>query len=150
MHSFLGCPNFYESLEGSPQIFRHCEIKTIDRIVIPYYPKAFRHHEISETQGSHFRNFSVLWDKKDQQNRDTRIIQNILIPECCWNTDGFAHDDFWRCETKKLDKFVITLLSKNFWYQNISETQKGSPTMFFGDLGQKNFDAKTWHPPSYP
>ena len=41
---------------------------------------------------------------------------------------------------------MITLLSKNFWYQNISERQKDSPTMFFGDLGQKDFDGKTWHP----
>ena len=26
-------------------------------------------------------NFLVLWDKNDQQNRDTRIIQKILKPE---------------------------------------------------------------------
>ena len=41
---------------------------------------------------------------------------------------------------------MIPLLSKNFWYQKFSERQKGSPTMFFGDLGQENFDGKTWHP----
>ena len=58
---------------------------------------------------------------------------------------GFDYDYFWRCETKNFHKVVIPLLSKNFWYQNISERQKGSPTMFFGDLRQKNFDGKTWH-----
>ena len=51
---------------------------------------------------------------------------------------------------KKIDKIVIPLLSKLVWYQNISETQKCSPTMIFGDLGQKNFDGKKWQPPSYP
>ena len=47
---------------------------------------------------------------------------------------------------KKIDKIVIPLLCKNVWYQNISETQKGWPTLFFGDLGQKNIDGKKWHP----
>ena len=43
---------------------------------------------------------------------------------------------------KKNRKIVIPLLSKDFWYQNISETQEGAPTMFFGSLWQKNFDGK--------
>ena len=52
---------------------------------------------------------------------------------------------------KKIDKIVIPLLCKNFWYQNISETQKGSPTMFFGDLGQKKLRRKNVRPSlSYP
>ena len=96
--------------------------------------------------GGFSTNFLALRDKNNRQNRDTPIIQQILKPEQFWNTNGFAHDDFWRCETKKFDKIVIPFLSKNFWYQNISETQNGSPTMFSGDLGQKNFDGKTWHP----
>ena len=54
---------------------------------------------------------------------------------------------FWHCTTKTHDRIVIPLLSKNFWCQNRSETQKGSPTMFFGDLGQRNIDGKTWDPP---
>ena len=45
---------------------------------------------------------------------------------------------------------MIPLLSKDFWYQSNSEKQEGAPTMFFGNLGQKNFDGKTWHPPFYP
>ena len=96
--------------------------------------------------GGFSTNFSALWDQNKRQNRDTPIIQKILNSEHFWNTDGFAHDDLWRCETKKFDKIVIPLLSKIFWYQNISERQNGSPTMFFGDLGQKDFHGKTWHP----
>ena len=42
------------------------------------------------------------------------IIQKILIPEYFQNTERFDHDDFWRCETKELDKIVITLLSNKF------------------------------------
>ena len=80
-----------------------------------------------------------------RQNRDTPIIQDILIPEYFWNTERFAHDDFWRCETKKSTKSWYPYYPKKFCCQNISEEQKVSPTMFFGDLGQKNFDAKLWH-----
>ena len=47
---------------------------------------------------------------------------------------------------KKIDNIVIPLLSKIFWYQNISETQKGSPTMFFGDMGQKTSTTKRDNP----
>ena len=72
-----------------------------------------------------------------RHNRDTPIIQNILIPEYFWNTDGFAHDDFWHCETKTNDRIVIPLLSINFWNENNSETQTGSPAMIFGDVRQK-------------
>ena len=51
---------------------------------------------------------------------------------------------------------MIPLLSKTFWYQNISETQNGSPTIVFGDLRQRirqscdtpivqrNFDVRTF------
>ena len=93
---------------------------------------------------------SALWDKNNRENRDTLIIQKILIQEYFWNTERFAHDDFWRCEKKKFEKIVIPCCPKQFRYQNNSETQNGSPTMFFCDLGQTIFDGKTWHPPSYP
>ena len=146
MHEILGCHNFFESLEAAPQIFRHCEKKTIDKIVIPYYPKASRYHKISETHGSPYENFRYC---------ETKRIDRIVIPilskkfgnqKNSENTDVFAHGDFWWCETKQINKIVILLLSKIFWYQNISETQKCSPTMFFGVLGQRNIDGKTWHP----
>ena len=51
---------------------------------------------------------------------------------------------------KKTTKSWYRYYPKDFWFQNVSETQKGSPTMFFGDLGQTISDGKTWHPPSYP
>ena len=88
---------------------------------------------------------TVRQKQNNRQNRDTPIIQQTLKPEQFWNTDGFAHDDFWRCETKNFHKIVIPLLSKNFWYQNVSERQKGSPTTIFGDVKQKS-SAKLWYP----
>ena len=43
---------------------------------------------------------------------------------------------------KNLTKLRYSYLSKDFWYQNNFETQEGARTMFFGNLGQKNFDGK--------
>ena len=62
----------------------------------------------------------------------------------------FSPQVFWHCETKTINRIVITLLSKTFWYQNNSETQNGLPTMSFGDERRKNSDGKTWNPPQYP
>ena len=87
---------------------------------------------------------SALWDKNNRENRDTLIIQKILIQEYFWNTERFAHDDFWRCEKKKFEKIVIPYYPKKFRYQNNSVTPKGSPTMIFGDLRQKK-STKLWH-----
>ena len=67
----LGALIFCESLEDSPQFFRHCEEKTIDRIVIPYCPKAFRYHKISETQGSPYEIFRYC---------ETKRVDRIVIP----------------------------------------------------------------------
>ena len=71
IHEIFGCPNFFESLEDSPQIFRHCEEKTINGIVIPYYPKAFRYHKIPETQGSPYEIFRYC---------ETKRVDRIVIP----------------------------------------------------------------------
>ena len=71
VHSFFGCPNFFESLEVSPQIFWHCETKTIDRIVLPYYPKVSRYQKISKTQGSPYEIFRYC---------ETKTIDRIVIP----------------------------------------------------------------------
>ena len=52
----------------------------------------------------------------------------------------------WRVVPRKLlamwdkkirQKIVILLISEIFWYQNISETHRGSPKKFFGSVGQK-------------
>ena len=50
MHKMFGCPIFVESMEGSPQVFWHCETKTIDRIVIPLLSKKILNKINSETQ----------------------------------------------------------------------------------------------------
>ena len=68
---------------------------------------------------------------------DTRIILKHRRVRSRW---------FLAMWDKKIDKIVMTLLSKIFWNQNNSETQKDSPTTHFGDLGQKNSDGKTWQP----
>ena len=149
MSKIFECPKLFESLNGSPQKIGTVRQRSSTK---SWYilSKDFSIPEHFWNTRVLLRNFSVLWDKKDQQNRDTTIIQKNSKPEYFWNTDGFAHENFCRCETKKFDKIVTPLLSKNFWYQNISETQKGSPTVFFGDLVQKKLLRKKVTPPSYP
>ena len=60
------------------------------------------------------KQFLALWDKNNRQNRDTPFIQKNLIPEYFWNTEGFAHDDFRYCETKKTTKSWYPYYPKNF------------------------------------
>ena len=74
MQKILGCPNFFESLEESPQIFRHCETKTNDRIVIPLLSEKFWNKNISEEQTR--SPAMILGDvrQKNWQNCDTPII----------------------------------------------------------------------------
>ena len=75
--------------------------------MIPYYPKAFRYHKISETQGS-------------------------------------PYEIFRYCDTKRVDRIVIPILSKKFGNQNSSEKQTCSPTVIFGDVRQ-NKSTKLWY-----
>ena len=92
------------------------------------------------------------------RHRETKKFKKVVID--CYpiffryqkvsELQGSSYKIFWYCETKTINKIVIPLLSKDFWYQSNSETQEGAPTMFFGNLGQKNFDGKTWLPPFYP
>ena len=133
-------------IEGFPTTkFGTVRQKVPKKVVIVCYSKFFRYQNISELQGSPYENF-------------------------------------WYCETKTINKIVISLLFKNFWNQNNSKHRRvrprwflamwdkktskkcdtpiiekvlipehlwnteGSPTMFFGNLGPKNFDGKTWQP----
>ena len=100
---FLGALKIFESLEGSPQVFQHCETKTINRIVIPLLSKKFWNKNISETQtGSPAMILGDVRQKKLQESWypyypkkfDNRIF---------WNTEVFAHDVFRRFGTKIFD-----------------------------------------------
>ena len=44
----------------------------------------------------------------------TLLSKTFLMPEHFWNTEGFAHYDFRRRETKKNQQNRDTLISKNF------------------------------------
>ena len=89
--------------------------------------------------------FLALWDKINRQNRDTPFIQKNLIPEYFWNTEGFAHEDFRRCETKKFNKIVIPLLSNKYFNTRTFPKHKGPPTKNFGTVRQKR-STKSWYP----
>ena len=79
VHKIFGCPNFYETLEFSPQVFWHCETKTINRNVITLLSKTFCYQNSSETQkGSPTMIFGDVRQKKIRQSCDTRIVQNTF------------------------------------------------------------------------
>ena len=104
--------------------------------------KIFSIPEISELQGSSYEICLVLWDKNDQQNRDTRIIQKILKPEFFWNTGGFAHDDFWRCETKKRTKLWYPFYLKTFDTRTFLKHRGVHPRCFSAIWDQKTSTEK--------
>ena len=61
---------------------------------------------------------------------------------------GFPHEDFRHCETKDFGRKIVRpppppFLLNFFPYHKFSETQKGSPTKFFGTARQKTSDEKT-------
>ena len=109
MLKVYGCPNLSKSLKSFQQKFRLCETK---KPTISWYPilQKFLIPEHFWNTRVPLRNFLVLWDNKDWQNRVTPKTQN------------------------------------NFLNQNNSDTQNGSPTLFFGDVRQKFSDGKTWRP----
>ena len=87
------------------------------------------------------RNVSVVWDKKPRQ----KIVicpsyaKKSSIPEIFWNTEGFFYEMFRFCEAKNVDKksWYPLLMHKVFRYQIFSETQRSSPTKFFGTVRRK-------------
>ena len=74
---------------------------------------------------------SALWDKNNRENRDTLIIQKILIQEYFWNTERFAHDDFWRCEKKNSKKLWYLVVQNNFDTRMILKHRTVRPRCFF-------------------
>ena len=104
-----------------------------------------------------------MWDKKfSTENLDTPpflsinfFATGIILKQ---STQGFPYEILRHCETK----YFLTenrdtppsspspppsLIHKFFRYQKFCETQKGSPTNFFGTVRQNNFDKKSWNPP---
>ena len=53
-------------------------------------------------------------------------------------------------EQRNWQKIVTLLISKIIWYQDVSETHKGSPTKLFGAVRRKNFVRKSWYTPFMP
>ena len=86
------------------------------------------------------KNFGT-WDQKFWQTHDTWLSKNFSKPEHFRNT-RFPYENFRYCETKKINKIVTPYYAKIFWYQNLSETQKGSPTSFLGGFGRTISDGK--------
>ena len=102
--------------------------------------------------------------KLPKKNRDiSSFAWNFLTTEIFWNTVGFRWEIFSTVRQYILDKKSWNSLwsppspefPKTFRYQKDSETQKVSPTKFFGVARQQNFNGKSWNSPapialSYP
>ena len=133
VHKIFGCPNFFESLEGSPQVFWHCETKTIDRIVITLLSKTFWYQNSSETQnGSPTMIFGDVRQKKLDKIVIPLLSRRLLMPEHFWNTERFAHDVFRRFWTNKSRRKMwhpfFSIIFFPYW--KVSQTQKRSPWSF--------------------
>ena len=148
---------------GSPMMFfGGVRQKIFDRK--SWYPtlmhKVFRYQKTSETQkGSPTGFFGIM----RQKNFPRRIVIPPTSPpplSCMTFFDTwislkyrrFPCEDFRYCETKSIRQKIeippppLSFIYKIFWYQKFSETEKGSPTKFFGTIRQKKFDEKWWYP----
>ena len=79
--------------------------------------------------------------------------ENFGIPLLClnsfdtrnsWNTKGFHAKSFGTLRQKKSTKSWYSSYTKHFWWRNVSETLKGSPTNNFGTARQKILNRKSW------
>ena len=73
---FFYTPNFLKHWRDAHEIFRHCETKSFrcKNVIPPNMHKIFLYPKFSETLKGCPRNFSVLWDKKNPQNRDAPLL----------------------------------------------------------------------------
>ncbi len=170
-HKVLRHQKFFETPKGSPTKFfgtvRQFSTENLDTPPSPLIHKLFRCRKLSETQHRrvHLQNFSALWDKKFS----TKIL--ILPPPLLsinffatgnflkHTAECFNYEIFRQCETKNFRRKILILppppsypytfsLPEIFW----NTPPNVSTTKFFGNVGQKIFDGKSWYSPlpSYP
>ena len=141
---------------------RQFSTENLDTPPSPLIHKLFRCRKLSETQHRrvHLQNFSALWDKKFS----TKIL--ILPPPLLsinffatgnflkHTAECFNYEIFRQCETKKFRRKILILppppsypytfsLPEIFW----NTPPNVSTTKFFGNVGQKIFDGKSWYSP---
>ena len=114
MHTIYGCPNLSKSLKVFRENFGTVRQKQSRESWYPYYPKNFDTRIFLKHRTVRPRWFLAMWEKKIRKNRDTLVSKKISIPEQFCNTEGFAHDDFRRFETKKINKIVTPYSPKLF------------------------------------
>ena len=79
----------------------------------------------------------------------TPLIHNFFPNQKLVKHKMVPHEIFRYCKTKKTDgkTWWPSIMHKIFPNPKFLETQKGSPTMFFGTVRLKSFDRKSWYPP---
>ena len=123
MHKFFVCPILSKSLKKFPQTFWHCEMKTIDRIVIPLLSKKVWYQNTSETQNG---SPTMIFGNVRQKN--STKLWYPYYPKMYWcqnisETQASPYKIFRYCETKKVAKIVLPLLSKKL----SADTRETSP-----------------------
>ena len=142
-HSFFGFPNFFESLEGSPQIFWHCETKTVDRIVIPYYPKAFRYQNISETKGSPDEIFRYCETKRINRIGIPLLSKTFWYQNISETQNGSPMIFFGDVRQKNRQSCDTPVIQKNFDVRTILKNRRVRPRCFPAIWGKKTSTEKS-------
>ena len=153
-------PETFSKTVGLPyENFRHWETYKfrLKNVICPLLSiNFFRYQKVSGKQkGSFTKNFvSVLWDKKNRQNRDappflcTKIFDKRSFQKhqivVQWNFLVQSDKNF---QTEKRDTIYHEI---NFSIPQIFWNIEGMPTKFFGTVRPKIFGGKTWYPPFYP
>ena len=133
---FFRYQNLSEKQEPPTKIFDIVRQKQSTEEGHYYYPKNYETIIFLKHRRVRPRWFSATWDKKFQRNGDSLLSKNFSIPELFRKT-GFLLRNFSALRDKTIDRIVVPLLSKTFWYQYKSETQNGSPTMFLATWDKK-------------
>ena len=95
----------------------------------PRMQKIFHYPKFCHTEKGTLRSFQEIERKNfptENRNRPSPLCIKFSDLRDSLKHEGFPYDFFRHCETKKINKIVITHDPKKFRYQTISETQ-GSP-----------------------
>ena len=139
------------------RIFRQCEkenfwLKSWIFFLPPPIHKIFRYYFFSETQKV---SPTVFFDTVRHRLFDGKLWcpvffypRNFSLPEFCWKIERTMYKVFGTVRRKISNGiwWYPLPMQKMFGYQKLSETRKGSPTMFFDTVRHQLFDGKVWCP----
>ena len=156
--TFFDIKNFWNTERFIYEVFGYCETKTSNGKSwnpSPSYAWKISIVKLLKHKKVPLRNFSVLWAKKVDEDRDARPLclpQHFSISKTFWNTEGFLYEWFatGKQTFSKHSRDPRPFLSSTFSPSGkLSETQKGSLTNSFGIVKENSLTENHDTPPLF-